>query len=142
LTNRSGTYYGVVLAADALGTVAGEGSYGPYLADGLPAVFETAEINFPTGLAVAANGDLYIADGAMHAIRMVPQSETMLLGKAAQADAMYTAAGALSVGSLHQRTSWIETRMVDPTGLAIGADGHLIYADTGADVVRALPSET
>jgi hypothetical protein len=142
VTNRSGTYYGVVLAADALGTVAGEGSYGPYLADGLPAVFETAEINFPTGLAVAANGDLYIADGAMHAIRMVPQSETMLLGKAAQADAMYTAAGALSVGSLHQRTSWIQTRMVDPTGLAIGADGQLIYADTGADVVRALPSET
>jgi DNA-binding beta-propeller fold protein YncE len=142
LTDRSGTFYGVALAADALGTVAGEGSYGPYLVDGLPAVFETSEINFPTGIAVSTNGDLYIADGAMHAIRMVPQSGTMLLGKVAQADDMYTAAGAVSVGSLYHGTTWVETRLVDPTGLAIGPDGQLVYADMGGGVVRELPPGT
>jgi hypothetical protein len=142
LTVKGGTYYGVPLEADDLGTVAGEGSYGPYLADGLPAVFETSEINFPTGIAIGGNGNLYIADGAMHAIRMVPASQTMLLGKVAQADDMYTAAGAVSVGTLHHRTVWVQTRLLDPMGLTLGVHGQLIYADMGAAVVRELPVGT
>ena len=93
---HTGSFYGVALAADHLGTVAGEGSYGPYLVDGLSALGETAEINFPTGLALDRAGNLYIADGAMHAIRFVPAVTTTLLGKQAQADDMYTAAGAMS----------------------------------------------
>jgi hypothetical protein len=140
LTVKAGTYYGVPLAADDLGTVAGEGSYGPYLADGLPAVFETSEINFPSGIAIGGNGDLYIADGAMHAIRMVPASQTMLLGKVAQADDMYTAAGALSVGALHHRTVWVQTHLLDPMGLTLGVHGQLIYADVGAAFVGELPA--
>jgi trimeric autotransporter adhesin len=142
LTTKAGTYYGVPIAADDIGTVAGEGAYGPYLVDGLPAVFETSEINFPTGIAVADNGNLYIADGAMHAIRMVPASQTTLLGKVALADDMYTAAGAVSVGTLHHRTTWVQTRLLDPVGLALGADGQLIYADRGGAVVGELPVGT
>jgi hypothetical protein len=142
LAVRAGTYYGVSLGAGDLGTVAGEGSYGPYLVDGLPAVFETSEINFPTGIAVGANGDLYIADGAMHAIRMVPAALTQLLGKPAQADDMYTAAGAVLVGTLHHRTVWVQTHLLDPTGLTLGTHGQLIYADAGAAVVRELPVGT
>ena len=69
LAAATGNYYGVPLAADDLGTVAGEGSYGPYLADGLPALSEIGELNFPTGVAVGANGDLYVADGDMHGPR-------------------------------------------------------------------------
>ena len=49
LTTHAGTFFGVALGADDVGTVAGEGSYGPYLIDGLPAVGDTAEINFPSG---------------------------------------------------------------------------------------------
>jgi hypothetical protein len=142
LVARTGTYYGVSLAAGDLGTIAGEGSYGPYLVDGLPAVFETSEINFPTGIAVGANGNLYIADGVMHAIRMVPATQTELLGKKPQADDMYTAAGAVLVGSLHHRTVWIQTHLLDPTGLTLGTHGQLVYADMGAAVVRELPVGT
>jgi hypothetical protein len=142
LVIRAGTYYGVSLAAGDLGTVAGEGSYGPYLVDGLPAVFETSEINFPTGIAVGANGTLYIADGAMHAIRVVPAAQTELLGKPALADDMYTAAGAVLVGTLHHRMVWVQTHVLDPTGLTLGTHGQLIYADAGAAVVRELPVGT
>jgi DNA-binding beta-propeller fold protein YncE len=140
LTSHSGTFYGVALVADDLGTVAGEGSYGPYLVDGLSAVGETAELNFPTAIAVDAHGNLYIADGAIHAIRLVPASTTTLLGKAATADNMYTVAGAMSTDVLHSRTEWIQTRMLDPAGLALTPGGQLVYSDGQADVVRRLPA--
>ena len=100
---RTGTFYSVPIAADHLGTVAGDGSYGPYLVDGLAAVGETAELNFPTAIAVDSHGNLYIADGAMHAIRFVPAVATTLLGKPAQAGDMYTAAGAVGTGLAPRR---------------------------------------
>ncbi len=140
LTAHAGTFFGVALAADNLGTVAGEGSYGPYLIDGLSAVGQVGEINFPSGLALDSKGDLYIADGDMHAIRLVPAITTSLKGQMVSADDMYTFAGALSVGVLHNRTSWIQTPMLDPTGLAMSPRGRLIYSDTGANVVRELPA--
>ncbi len=140
LAAQAGTFYGVALATGDLGTVAGEGSYGPYLVDGLAATGETAEINFPAGVAVAANGDLFIADGAMQAIRIVPGTAGTLLGRSAQPDDMYTVAGAVSTGSLDNRTTWVQTRMLEPTGLALSTGGRLVYSDSEANVVRELPA--
>ncbi len=140
LAVRTGTYYGVPIAADHLGTVAGDGSYGPYLIDGLSAQGQTAELNFPTAVALDSSGDLYIADGAEHAIRLVPAGTTTLLGKPAQGGDMYTVAGAMSTGSLYNRTTWIQTRMLEPAGLTLSPGGALIYSDSQADVVRELPT--
>ena len=136
LAAHSGTFSGVALAADSLGTVAGDGSYGPYLADGLSATGGAAEINFPSALAVDRSGDLYIADGAMHAVRLVPATTTMLLGRSAQAGSLYTVAGAESIGTLHDVTTWIQTRLDDPSGLAVSPGGDLAYSDSADDVVR------
>ena len=138
LAVRSGTYFGVSLAMDDLGTVAGEGSYGPYLSDGLPAQSQVGELNFPTGIALDAHGDLYVADGAMHAIRMIPAVTTTLYGQKVEPDDMVMVAGALSTGTLHSVTTWIRARMVDPTGLVVSPGGRLLYSDAGADVVRGL----
>ena len=55
---------------------------------------------------------------------------------------MYTAAGALSVGPLHDQTTWVQTRLLDPTGLALSPGGRLVYSDSEADVVRELPAAT
>ena len=140
LAARTGTFYGVPLTADSLGTVAGDGSYGPYLADGLPATGGVGELNFPTALALDTDGDLFIADGAMHAIRVVPDAASTLFGEAVQPDDLYTVAGAESTGSLHATTDWMRTRMTDPDGLAVTSDGALIYSDSGANVVRRLPA--
>ncbi len=139
LAAATGTYYGVAIAADHLGTVAGQGSYGPYLVDGLSAQGETAELNFPTAIAVDAHGNMYVADGAMHAIRFVPAVDTTLLGKPAQAGDMYTAAGAVGTGSRRDGTAWIQTRLLQPAGLTISPDGALVYSDSQANVVRELP---
>ena len=47
---RGGTYYGTAVGAGDIGVVVGgTGGYQPYLADGLPAVGETAELNDPRG---------------------------------------------------------------------------------------------
>jgi hypothetical protein len=140
LAAQTGTYFGVPLTAGQLGTVAGAGSYGPYLTDGLPALGVAPEINFPTGIAVDGLGDLYIADGDMHTIRFVADSATRLRGSPTQADDMYTAAGAVSTGSLRQGTTWVQTRMIEPTGLAMAPGGRLVYSDTAANVVRELPA--
>jgi len=140
LAAHSGSFFGVAIAADDLGTVAGEGSYGPYLVDGLAALGQVGEINFPVGIAVDPMGNLYVADGDMHAIRLVAATTASLRGQQMVADDMYTAAGAVSVGILHDRTTWVQTKMVDPTGLALSPTGRLIYSDAGANAVRELPS--
>jgi trimeric autotransporter adhesin len=141
LAARTGTYFGVTLAADYLGTVAGEGSYGPYL-NATPAVGPIAELNFPSGIALDRQGNLYIADGSSHAIRFVPAAATTLSGEKDLPDAMYTAAGAVPAGSESQQTKWIQTRMLEPTGIVVSSSGRLIYSDSGAHVVRELPAGT
>ena len=52
----------------------GTGSYGPYLADGLSAAGLAAELNDPRGLAVGPTGALFVTDGFMHVIRVVPST--------------------------------------------------------------------
>jgi hypothetical protein len=138
LASHAGSFYGVPLAADHLGTVAGEGSYGPYLADGLGATSQVGETDFPTGLAFDAHADLFIADGYMHAIRLLPAAPIRLLGQEMEPGDLYLVAGARSIGPLYNHTVWIRARLVDPSGLVVSTGGQLIYADSGADAVRAL----
>jgi sugar lactone lactonase YvrE len=142
LTTHAGTFFGVSVGADDVGTVAGQGSYGPYLVDGLAAVGDTGEVNFPTGLVVDRGGDLYVADGAMHVIRYVAAGSAQLRGQPTTAGSLYTAAGAFAVGSLRDRTTWVQTQLDDPTGLALTPGGRLVYSDSGVDVVRELPLGT
>ncbi len=138
LAAASGTSFGVPLAANALGTVAGEGSYGPYLVDGLPALGQTGELNFPSGLALGPGGGLYVADGAMHVVRFVADAATTLGPTSIPAGAMVTVAGALPSGTLDNRVTWVRTRMSDPVGLAVTSGGALVYADAAVHAVRLL----
>jgi len=138
LAARTASFDTVPLGAGDLGTVAGEGSYGPYVLDGLAATSEVGEVDFPTGLAFDASGDLFISDGDMHAIRLVASGPSRRLGRQVETGDLYLVAGALSVGPLYNRTVWVRARLVEPTGLAVAPGGALVYADRGADVVRSL----
>ena len=120
-----GTFYGVPLAADDLGTVAGEGSYGPYLVDGLPAVGETGELNFPTGIAVdGRRRPLHRRRRhARHPARP-RRAPTTLLGQPAQAGRhVHGGRRHVAPGSLRDGTTWIQTRLLDPAGLALSPGG-------------------
>lgn len=141
-TAGAGSFYGTSVGPGDIGVVVGgTGSYGPYLTDGLPAVGPTAELNDPRGLAVGPTGALFISDGFMQAIRVVPPAAGTLLGRTMKAGDLYTAAGALPVSNsegTNDGTRWVLSQMATPTGLAVSASGALYYADAGLGTVRVI----
>lgn len=85
----------------------------------------SAKFNAPTGLALDARGQLFVADGGNHCVRMVsPDGRVM------------TVAGKGTVaGYSNGRTI---SRLRDPYGLAIGADGYVYVSDRGNNVIRRM----
>jgi hypothetical protein len=140
-TASGGTYYGTAVAAGGIGVVVGgTGSYGPYIADGLPATGVGAELNDVRGIALGPTGTLVLSDGFMHVIRVVPAQSGPLFGRVMTAGDLYTVAGALPVSTAAgsgNGTRWLVTRMGAPTGVAVTKSGSVVYSDaaTGA-VVR------
>ncbi len=139
---RSGTYYGSAVGAGDIGVVVGgTGGYQPYLADGLPAVGETAELNDPRGLALGPTGALFVTDSLMQVIRVVPSTTGTLFGRAMTAGDLYSA-GRRAAGR-HRRggrdgTRWVLTRMGTPVGIAVSPSGNVYYSDGSLDTVRMI----
>ena len=141
-SGAGGSFYGSTIGAGDIGVVVGgTGSYGPYLADGLPANGPTAELNDPRGLTVGPTGALFVSDGFMHVIRVVPAVNETLLGRTLRAGDLYTVAGALPVTTAtgtNDGTRWVLTQMGMPVGVAASAAGALYYADSTQDMVRVM----
>ncbi|WP_285577361.1 immunoglobulin domain-containing protein [Geothrix limicola] len=103
-------------------TVAGTAG-APGSADGLGAA---ARFYAPSGLAVNATGQVYIADSLNHTVRLMATDGTVstyagLAGLPGQTD------GARASAQFNQ-----------PNGLALAADGTLYIADFGNSVIRAI----
>ncbi len=98
-------------------TVAGNGSSG-YSGDG--GLATAASLNVPTGLAVDAQGDLYIADQGNNVVREVTPGPDGLLS-----DGIITTV----VSGMH--AGWDD----GPGGLALDSRGDLFIADTGVPEV-------
>ena len=103
-------------------TVAGNGKAG-YSGDGGPATL--ASLNWPKGLAIAADGALYIADFGNNRIRRVDPKGTIT-----------TVAGNGKGGFSGDGGSATEARLLSPMGVAIGQDGSSYIADTGNSRIR------
>jgi streptogramin lyase len=102
-----------------------------------------AEVNDPRGLAVAPDGALFVTDGYMHVIRVVPATTGTLLGRAMTSGDLYTAAGALPVATaegLGDGTRWVVTRMGLPSGVAVSATGSVYFSDAALDALRVIGS--
>ena len=106
-----------------INTVAGNGTAG-YSGDGQAAT--AAQLNGPAGIAVDANGNLFIADTSTNRIRKVNAS-TQVIG---------TVAG--SVGASSSATA-VAMR---PAGVAVDAGGDVFIADSGNNVVREISAST
>jgi len=107
-------------AQDSVRTLAGIPET-PGSADGTNS---NARFNDPAGLAVAADGAVFIADNQNHAIRRIGTNGVVttlagLLGTPGSADGSGSAA-----------------RFDSPTGLALGPDGALYVSDTGNHTIR------
>jgi len=88
----------------------------------------SASFNMPAGLALAPNGDLYIADSGNHVIRRLSASGTVstlagLAGSPGSADGNGVAA-----------------RFNSPAGLVLDSSGRLLVADSGNHTIRRVDS--
>jgi hypothetical protein len=139
---RGGTFYGSAVGAGDIGVVVGgTGGYQPYLQDGLPATGVTAELNDPRGLAIGPTGALFVTDGLMRVIRVVPSATGVLLRRTMSAGDLYSVAGALPVTTAAgpgDGTRWVLTRMGTPVGIAVAASGNVYYSDASLDTVRMI----
>ena len=103
-------------------TVAGTTS-GGYSGDGGSAT--SAKLDSPTGVAVDASGNLYIADSRNHRVRRVDP-----------AGQITTVAGTGSGGYSGDGGSATSAKLDSPTGVAVDASGNLYIADAGNHRVR------
>jgi DNA-binding beta-propeller fold protein YncE len=111
--------------------VAGDGVAG-YSGDGRLAAF--AELNSPTGLAVDAQGNLYIADSANNVIRRV-DARTGIITTVAGDYAADQANGGLG-GFSGDGGPATSAQLDDPQGVAVDGAGDLFIADTFNNAIR------
>jgi sugar lactone lactonase YvrE len=110
-------------------TVAGDGTAG-HSGDGGAAT--DARLRFPSDVAVAADGTLYISDQLNHVIRRVDPEGTITTFAGSPGIAGSTGDGGPASAALLRR----------PAGLELDADGNLWVCDKGNSVVRVIPTTT
>jgi len=102
-------------------TVAGNGTYG-YTGDGGAAT--SAEMNYPTGVAVDSSGALYIADSDNNVVRKVVNG------------IITTAVGTGTEGYIGDGGAATSAELAYPQGLAVDAQGNLYISDSLNYAVR------
>ena len=120
-----------VTPAGQVTAVAGDGTAG-YSGDGRLGTF--AELNEPTGVAVDAQGNLYIADSANNVIRRV-DAKTGIITTVAGDYAADQANGGLG-GFSGDGGPATSAELNDPQGVAVDGAGDLFIADTFNNAIR------
>lgn len=115
------------VAAGIISTVAGGGTSG--LGDGGPAT--SAQLNFPYGVSVDANGNIYIGDEYHFLVRKVTKSTSIISTVAGNDNCQSQCYGFSGDGG--PATS---AKLENPSAVAVDAAGNLYIADSGWDVNR------
>jgi len=106
-------------------TLAGNATIG-YSGDGGPAA--QAALYFPSGVSVAANGDLYVADTGNSVIRQVAAATGTITTVAGNGTSGYSGDGSSATGAT----------LNAPSGVTTDASGNLYIADSGNNSIRAV----
>jgi len=106
-----------------ISSVAGTGTFG-FNGDNIAA--GSAQLNRPTSIAVAASGDLYIADSSNHRVRKVAATNGVITTVAGNGVPGYS-------GNVGPATS---AMLRFPVGVALDSAGNLFIADAGNHVLR------
>jgi trimeric autotransporter adhesin len=139
VATHTGTFYGQAMTAGDIYTVAGNGTAG-FSGDGGPAT--QAKLDFPTGVAVDANGNLLIADAFNERIRVVAATTGTFYGQAMTAGHIYTVAGNGTAGFSGDGGPATSAELNVPNGVAVDAAGNLVIADTSNNRVRVVAAHT
>ena len=110
-------------------TIAGNGTAG-FGGDG--AVAAASQLSNPTGLALDAVGDLFIADAGNNRIREI----------SAQSGLISTVAGDGTSGFSGDTAAATSAELMGPNGVAVDTFGNLYIADTGNSRVRMVTAAT
>lgn len=113
-----------VTTGGTIQTVAGNGVAG-FAGDGGPAT--AASLALPDGVAVDADGNLYIADTASHRIRRVGGDGVI-----------QTIAGSDQYGTSGDGGPAAQALLINPRSLAFDQSGNLVLTDSAARVVRRI----
>ena len=116
------TFFTFTVKAQIIKTVAGNGRIG-YSGDSGSAI--SAELNFPTGVAVDASGNLFIADRGNSVIRKVSTSGVIT-----------TVAGNGTYGYSGDGGSATAAELYWPSSVAVDASGNLFIADNWNNRIR------
>ena len=123
-TVRKVTMAGVVTTVAGTAGLAGS-------VDGTGGTGGTALFDNPTGIAVDAVGNIYVAESGNHTIRKITHDFTQVT----------TFAGAASVGGATDGPR-ANARFLNPEALALDSAGNLYVADTGNSTVRKITALT
>jgi len=116
-----------MVANGTISTVAGTGTYG-YNGDNIPAT--SAELSGPTGVAVDAAGNLYIAEAYGNRIRKVAKGT------------ITTVAGNGTAGFSGDTKAATSANLRQPASVAVDTSGNLYIADLGNNRVRKVTAAT
>jgi hypothetical protein len=119
----------VAVGTGVITTVAGNGSFG-YAGDGGPAT--SASLASPSGVAVDAAGNLFIADLGNNRIRMVTAGTGIITTVAGNGNPGFAGDGAAATGA----------SLNYPSGVAVDAAGNLYIADQGNNRIRMVTAGT
>jgi hypothetical protein len=117
----------VAVDTGVITTVAGNGTPG-YSGDGGPAT--SASLEGPNGVAVDANGNLFIADSGNHRIRKVAADTGVITTIAGNGTAGYSGDDALAASA-----------SLDASHVAVDSSGNLYVSDDGNNVIRRVAAD-
>jgi hypothetical protein len=129
----SGSFFGRAMSADAIYTIAGDGTAG-FGGDGGPA--SASQLSFPDGVALDAIGDLAITDSENNRVRFVPARDGVFFGPAMTAGDIYTIAGNGTGGFAGDGGPATDAELFQPAAVAFDGAGNVLLADTGNNRVR------
>jgi sugar lactone lactonase YvrE len=135
----TGTFYGHAMTAGHTYTIIGNGVAG-YVGDGSNKALTTAELSGPNGVAIDGQGDIAITDSGNDAVRFVAASGGLRYGQEMTAGEIYTIAGGGEEGDITPGGSTFSAGLTAPDGVAFDAQGDVIVADTGNDLIRFIPA--
>ncbi len=139
VAESTGTFYGQAMTANDIYTVAGNGQIGNGGRGG-PAT--SAQLDYPTQVAVDGAGNLLIADAAANRILVVADSTGTFYGQAMTAGDIYNVAGDGHPGFSGDGGPARTAELTSPTAVTVDAAGNLVIADNGNNRVRVVADST